>query len=330
MWSLSEPDAREESDLPEAVLDAIGEAIFVIDAEGRVVRWNQMAASLTGISFDQIRRRVFLEALPTPSDVESWKREFKRISEGLSPRHFESSWKNANNSPLSLTCFCSAIRDSAGKIQHIVCTFARSLSGELMADHTAELLDISHFLHDTIVQDLVVLSFSVGKLEDSAADPASDGYTGPVLNILDRCIRDARIVNCMLVAPSLCETTLGASIERYAEYVREETGLPIVLDIEPAPDAVRPDVQLLFLAAVHEWVARGIRSRLKARLSIRLRNGSEGTALELETVCLAPTPNGLPAPRGWGLIRERTHALGGQFEISGGSSSVSARIWFRG
>src|ERR1700722_15950049 len=108
-----------ETDLPGAILDAVGLAIFAVDLEGHVVHWNQPAAALTGISVNGIRGHVFHEAVLVPGEVEHWKREFGRISTGLASRYFESRWKCHDGSQLTLTCSCAAIRDSAGKIQYI-------------------------------------------------------------------------------------------------------------------------------------------------------------------------------------------------------------------
>jgi signal transduction histidine kinase len=244
-------------------------------------------------------------------DIDDWRRELDRISGGLPPRHFESRWKRHDGSLLSLTCSCSAIRGSAGDIQYTVCIVADSPFRELMKDRTAELRDISRFLHNTITQDLVCLSFNAGGLETTA------------LELIDRCCRDIRVISCMLSPPSLFETALEESIELYAGYVREETALAIVVDIDPVGAAVSPEAQLLFFAAVQSLVVRGIRSRSRPELSVRLRNLGSAAVLELQMVSVAPESDSVS---GWTIIRERARTLGGEFEIAGDSTRVSAKL----
>jgi PAS domain S-box-containing protein len=311
-----------ETDLPEAILDAVGLAILAVDLEGHVVHWNRAAAAITGISVNAIRGHVFHEAVLVPGEVEHWKREFDRVSAGLKPRYFESRWKSHDGSTLTLTCLCAAIHDTAEKIQYIVCTVIDSFSRELMTDRALELRDISRFLHDTISQDLVALSFHVSRL-DTPPDVQRRTRADSALELIDRCCRDIRVISYMLAPPALYETTLEASIELYAGYVREETGVSIAVDVDAVPGTASPNAQLLLFAAVQAWVARGIRNHPKPKISIRLRNRGAGIFLEMEMICVAPP---LSPHAGWAIVRERARALGGEFHIDGDATHVSLRI----
>lgn len=326
-------DAQETTDLSAAILDVAGAAMCVVDSKGTIVRWNRAAAALTGISAEQIRGHVFEEALLFPGDIDKWKLEFDRISAGtdLPPRHFQIRWKIHDGSPISLTCCGSVVRDSAGEVRHIVCTVIDGLSREVLTDRIAELRDISRVLHETITQDLVALSFYVSELEAAARDLPSRTHAEATLEMIDRCCRDIRIISYMLAPPSLYETTLEASIELLASSVRDEVGLTIAVDIDPVPESVSPEARVLFFAAVQSWVARGIRSHPRPELSVRLENRTDGTVLQLEMVSAGYT---LPAPavpsNGWGFLRGITRALGGEFDLAGDLSHVSARMWLPG
>jgi signal transduction histidine kinase len=172
------------------------------------------------------------------------------------------------------------------------------------------LTDISRFLHNTITQDLVALSFNVGRHETTA------------LGLIDRCCRDIRLIDCMLSPPSLSETTLEESIERYAGYMRAEAGLPVTVDIDPVSGTVSPEGQVLFFAAVQKWFVRGILSRSGPDISVRLRNRGLRTVLELEMA----TPALATAHSGWAVIRERARALGGEVDIAGDAKRVVAKL----
>lgn len=302
---------REKTDLSGAILDGLGAPVCVADAEGHVILWNHAAAVLTGISSERICGHDFLATLLLPSDFDDWRRELERIYEGLPPRYFEGRWKSLDGSLLSLTCSCSVIRDSAGHAQYSVCTVHNNVSSELMTDRRAELKDISRFLHNTITQDLLALSFNVSELESTA------------LELIDRCCRDVRVISCMLSPPLLSENTLEEAIEMYARDVHEEVGLPIAIDIDPVSNTVSPEAQLLLLSAVQSWVGRGIRSRLGPAISVRLRNRGSATALELE---MAPGLSMADFRGGWVIIRERARTLGGEFDIAGDSGRVSAKL----
>jgi PAS domain S-box-containing protein len=181
MRRSSAPLARESIDLSEAILDVAGSVILAMDREGRVIQWNQAACALTGILSDQIGGRVFSETLLFPPDIDDWRGEFDRICAGSAARYFKTRWKTRDGAVLSVTCSFSVIRDAAARVLTVVCTVVTSpgrtdralLASEFQTDRTAELRDITRFLHDTIAQDLVALSFNLSRIEIMALDLTS-------------------------------------------------------------------------------------------------------------------------------------------------------------
>ena len=180
-----------------------------------------------------------------------------------------------------------------------------------MKERTAELRDISIFIHDTIAQDLVALSFTVHE-----SGPAA-------LELIDRCCHNIRVLSCMLASPLLPETPLEEAIELYVLYVGEETGLAVSLDIDPVSSTILPEGQLLFFAAIQACLGRAMRSRFKPRIAIRLRNPGSATVLELEVFSAVSKLDFLG---GWAAIRERARTLGGEFGVVGDSTRVSAKL----
>lgn len=315
--------SRNRTDLSEAFLNAAGSAISVIDSEGRVVCWNQAVATLTGISAEQIRGNIFHDTVLFPGDRNRWTRELDRISAGLAPRDFESRWKIHDGSLLSLGCSCSVVRGSAGKVQYIVCTVRDSLYRELMRDRSTELQNMSRLLHDTISQDLVALSFHVSYFETRALDQPAQSQLKSALALIDRCCRFVRAMSFMLAPPSPPENSLDTAIGQYTEYLREETGLAITTHIDPVSPALPPEAQSVLFLAVRKWIAQGIRTRKRPEISVRLTSRTTGTVLELGLVPPAGVSTG-----GWTLIRERTRALGGEFDIAADSNHITARMSF--
>lgn len=317
-------------DLSGSALDAAGAAICAVDPDGRIALWNQAVAALTGISADRIEGHIFQPILLFPEDVDRWKGEFERISAGVDSRRFETRWRIHDGSALPLTVSCAAIRDSAGHARYIVCTVMESLSRDLMTERTTEFREMARFLHDTISQDLVALSYNVSYLETMAMNQAERTHTSAALDLIDRSCRFIRAMSFMLAPPSPPEITLEESIEQYMDYLRHETGLALTAGIDPVSATVPLEAQSLLFLAVQKWIAQGIRTRRRPAISVRLGNRGEGTVLEMETVCLAAAPPVELPPRspntGWAVIRERTRALGGEFDIAGDSDRVFARI----
>jgi PAS domain S-box-containing protein len=317
------------TDVAEAILDAAPVVIFVLDSQRLVMCWNHAAAALTGISSGQIRGQPFPESLLFPEDIAIWKREFERVYAGSPPRQFACRWEIRDNPLLPLVFSCSVLRDSAGNIEYSVCTLVEdlaarersALSREFMADRTAELKNISRFLHDTIVQDLVALSFKLNNLESLTLDSPARIEAESARELFDHCSRDTRMISYMLAPPALLQGTLKASIEQYTEEVREETGIRIATDIDHLPENFSSEAQLLLFTAVQEWAVRAIRSNPKARFSVHLK--TPGARADLEMVCAPPTTS---SRAGWTLIREHTRSLGGSFDIATDSTRLVAKL----
>lgn len=320
----------EDTDLASATIDAVGSAICVVDQEGRVMRWNPAASALTGISLPQIQGRLFQEFVLFPGDLENWKRGSEAIFAGSATRRFQTRWRNRDGGFSDLNCFCSGIRDAAGRVTRMVCNAAGNaavldaLSTELMADRAEEFLDISRFLHKTVAQSLVALSFEAGKLEGILMP----GLAQAVGDLIDRCCRDIRMVSYMLAPVLLPGCTLEDSIRYFTNCLCEEAGLDITVDFDAVPVNLPREGQLLLSAAIQEWANRWIRNRPEAKLAIGLGNDGLAIVLELEMVLTGPTA---PSPAdwllgGWTLIRERARALGGKFDLTGDSMRYFARI----
>lgn len=190
----------------------------------------------------------------------------------------------------------------------------------IFADRTAELCDISRFLHDTISQDLVALSFTLSQLQTMALNASARTEVESALRMLDRCCREVRLIGSMLAPPSISDITLDAAIAQLAQFLRDETDIPVTLDLDPVPP-LQEESQLLLIASVQMWFARAIRHRAGRSICARLRGRPKKVFLGLE---MSPPPAGALA--GWTVLRERARAHGGDFSIESNSGRMIASV----
>ncbi len=293
---------------PEGILDAIPSPVFVLDPEGRVLHWNRAIALLTGVPREEILGRNFANQLLFPESVEEWECELQGILASKSPVRARYRWRLGAERSLLLTTSSSVIRDAGGVVSTIIAD---------PEEVAAERRDVSRFLHDTISQDLVALSFTISKLQSQ-----SDGANA--LDLIDRCCRDIRLISYILAPPSTGEAGLGTAIEWYTEYL-EEAGIETDVEFAPGVDeSLSLEATDLFLTAIQEWTARMIRKRLRARLFIGLHGNGTGIVLELKSV------GDRDMAAGWTTFRERARTLGGLFEVKDGPTEVTARLSISG
>jgi signal transduction histidine kinase len=338
--------ANIKSYLPELILDATSAPIFAVDRNNSIIIWNYSLTVLTGISSDWALGRSFPDTFLSPDGAVAWAREI----EGLNGRAFEvtnvhvknvqvrTEWKIPGRPPISLTCSLAAapLDLGAGYLVGTILDAENSrppdrsheldLSRELLEDSAAEMRELSRFLHDTLTQDLVRLSFFV--YQASAALNATGNAEGidtrMALELVARCCKDVRAVSSIVAPMPQDDTPLHSLIDQYMDCLGDETGLAITTDLDPVPTLPR-DLHLLLVTIAQMWTVRAVRSAPCSAVAVRLRDRGNIAAMDLETYWPAPGQrSGYLA--GWSLIRERVLALGGEFSIVPDSHTLRCRV----
>jgi signal transduction histidine kinase len=235
-----------------------------------------------------------------------------------------------------VTSACVLVSKDSAK--YIVCTVENhwpirdraAVSREFLQDRTAEMREISRFLHDTVSQDLVQLSFFVNKIHSEARGLPGFSETPSAIELIDRCCRDIRILSCMVAPLSLADISLHDAIELFVGHFREETGVSTTLDVDPLPVQVPLEVKFLLLRVVQMWSGRSLRIGREGTFGVRLRSLAGAAVLELEAHASTPVLRPVDFLGGWSIIRERIAVFGGTFDIDAGSDHAQARIWLPG
>jgi PAS domain S-box-containing protein len=313
------------TDLAGEILDATATATVAIDREGNIVRCNQAAARLTGISPGERRCVNFTESVIFPDDLGRWNLEIERAFGGLFSRWLEIRWICLQGRVRPLVCSFSPVRDGAGTIVCVTCTAIPGYSAEYLADRALEFRDIGRFLHDTVAQELAALACALAPIEKLLRGVEAHDDASAAIEMATHCCRDIRLMGSMLAAPVLCARTVEHSMENSAAYWREEAGLAIVLDIDPVSETLPAEARILLTTVFQQWCARSLRRQPRPELTVRLRERRRGITMELEA--LAQT-DGLANAfcSGWRAVRERARALGGEFNVSRGAAAARVRL----
>lgn len=327
-----QPGNARSIDPADVVLDAAAAPVFAVEPTGRITLWNASLASFTGVPAARALGLSFPDTFLFPQDAELWRRLISGISVELSSVQLNSVWKIDGSPRRVTTLYAMTSREFRGD-RLIVCTVIpqtpavdhRALSARLLEDRTLELSEISRFLHDTIAQDLVQVSFLIDKISSESRDLPLHADALDALERVEICCRDARLLGGMLAPVSLAETSFESWLENHAAWLRSQTGLKTILDVDPLPDSVPADVKSLLSAACHMWAARVVRVG-GGVVTVRLRHPASAVALELEMRCEPPLLQRVVFAQGWTLLRERAMALGGTLDIVVESGRALARL----
>jgi PAS domain S-box-containing protein len=114
--------AREVSDFSNEILSIVGAYVFVVDAEGRIVRYNQECERISGILFEEVVGEPLWEIIP---DAQSHRRELERYRERpnlfLGPSSHKSTWTDKDGKKHNIQWRNSVIKDEDKKLKYLIC-----------------------------------------------------------------------------------------------------------------------------------------------------------------------------------------------------------------
>jgi PAS domain S-box-containing protein len=300
-------------DLSESIVRAVAAPLFVLDWRGIIKIWNQRMATLTGISGAQAQGRYAAESCLAPEDRERWARQLELLSADTPRAEFAGRWKTASGLFEQMRCDCVLTDVQDAERGMIVCTISKPETppeNELL-EHDAELDDYARYLHQTLAQDLVQLSFHIDGLTGMKMDSRRD--------LIERCCNTVRVVTALL-APRSRGISFVTWLQDYAAFFRAEIGLEIELDLDPPPADISESVTGLFATVTQVWIARIVRTPSVSPITVRLREKAEKWILQLDS-------SDVPAERllgGWSLLGRRAEELGGAFHAAKSATGVVA------
>ncbi len=120
----AERELREERDFVSQILQIADALILVLDAEGRILRFNSKCQSVSGLSEKEVRGRLLWDGLPPPRAVDSMRQIFNQLlaSNGkASARSCDSPWRTKSGEERLIAWRHSLIRDENHRPRHVIC-----------------------------------------------------------------------------------------------------------------------------------------------------------------------------------------------------------------
>ncbi len=108
------------SDLVAILLDAVGVPVFVLDREGRVVRFNQACQELSGYTLEELRGAPLADRLLPEDEGSGLRIACEQVFAGRHPLHHEHSWNRRDGGRRRLAWRLHALTDRAGAVACVV------------------------------------------------------------------------------------------------------------------------------------------------------------------------------------------------------------------
>jgi signal transduction histidine kinase len=191
------------------------------------------------------------------------------------------------------------------------------LARAILKDQTATRTAIAHYLHDTLIQTLVVLSFTtagVGTTEGAASGKSAS-------DLIAECCRQARVVTSLLYTPFAGDGDVAELIRVVMENLQCDAGVQVEFRVSGNFSTTLPeDLSRLIFDIVMEYVSVLVMERCTEPRTVLLTGQTGWVNLEL--------------PAQWGtklrtlsiLSRIRTEAFGGSLNEENDSRVMQIRL----
>ncbi len=118
----TERELQRQRDFTSAVVDTAGVLLIVLDASGRVVRFNGACEQATGYTREELIGQRFFDFLIAPEDVQVVGQVFAQLSSGQFPNTHENEWVAKDGSRRMIAWRNTAIVAPNGRVEHVIGT----------------------------------------------------------------------------------------------------------------------------------------------------------------------------------------------------------------
>jgi PAS domain S-box-containing protein len=111
-----------EHDLLPAVLDTAAALVVVLDAQGRIARFNRACERVTGYSFDEVKGKLVWESLLIPEEVAPVRAVFDELQAGQFPNEHENYWTTKDGGRRLIAWSNTALLGGEGAVKYVIGT----------------------------------------------------------------------------------------------------------------------------------------------------------------------------------------------------------------
>jgi PAS domain S-box-containing protein len=174
----SEAVVREEHDLVSAILEVAGALVVVLDAQGRIARFNRTSEETTGYRAHEVIGLHVWDIFVVPEEIDQVKATFDQLVAGDFPNRFENFWLTRDRQRRLIAWSNTVILDEAGAVAYVVATGiditeARQREEQLRA-RNEELDAFAHTVAHDLKNPLQLIAGSAELLAEADLDLAPE------------------------------------------------------------------------------------------------------------------------------------------------------------
>lgn len=321
---LAEEALKREHAFIAAVLDTAGALVVVLDAEGRIVRFNRAAEKLIGYTTAEAAGRSYLELFVPEEERAGVEPVFDKLVSGEAFNEHQNRIRTRSGQMPLITWSNTHLRNSAGKIEFVIATGIditerRRLEAQLLDVSGREQRRIGQDLHDGLGQHLTGIELMSQCLEQALAKKKRPEalQAAKIAQHVREAIRQTKSLARGLSPVDLDLNGLMSALQELCASTSEICRVECVFDC-PEPILVKDHLAATNLYRIaQEAVNNAVKHGRARRIVVRLSRAGEGErCLSIADDGEGFAKNGVQPGMGLQIMRHRAATIGGRLEIA--------------
>lgn len=320
---IAEAALEEERSLLSAILDTVGALVVVLDAEGKIVRFNRLWGETTGLGLGQMEGKLIWDLLPFSEDGEHFRAVFSAAKEGRRVQESESLWVRPDGETRSISWALTVLKGEDGDTAHVVATGMdvterRKMEQTVLEVSAREQRRIGQDLHDDLGQHLTGIAFLSKVMAQRLSERSyvESKEADKIVRLVNQAIEKTRELAHGLLPVVSEGHGLMSALMRWADEVRDVCHVDCQFQC-PTPvliDDVSVATHLYHIA--QEAVNNAIKHGRAKMITIRLAaDGASGTLIIDDDGSGYKGSHSKHSGQGLGIMSHRANMMGGTLDI---------------
>jgi PAS domain S-box-containing protein len=319
----TEKALQQERNFASAILETVGALVMVLDAEGRIVRFNRACELTTGYSAEEVSGKHIWDFFVLPEEVERFKSTFLNLSVDQLPHDYQSHWVTRHGAQRLIAWSSTMLPSVDGTPAYVIVTGIditerEQLERALLDISAREQRRIAQDLHDGLGQHLTGIAFMAKVHEEKLAekDMTDARDAAKIVRLVNEAIHKTRELARGLLPVVSDAQGLMSALQLWAGEVEDLFGISCKFECETAvlihDVAMATHLYHIAQEAVNNALKHGRARSILIKLSSENRWG---------TLDVADDGIGIPQDRsntqGMGLqiMSYRAGMIGGRLEV---------------
>lgn len=319
---IAEAALEEERSLLSAILDTVGALVVVLDAEGKIVRFNRLWGETTGLAAKQMEGRLIWDLLPLSEDGEHFRAVFLAAKGSMQVQESESLWVRPDGETRSISWALTVLKGEDGETAHVVATGMdvterRKMEQTVLEVSAREQRRIGQDLHDDLGQHLTGIAFLSKVMAQRLSERSyvESKEADKIVRLVNQAIEKTRELAHGLLPVVSEGHGLMSALTRWADEVRDVCHVDCQFQC-PTPvliDDVSVATHLYHIA--QEAVNNAIKHGRAKMITIRLAaDGASGTLI-IDDDGSGYMTHSKHSGQGLGIMSHRANMMGGSLDI---------------